>query len=111
MTKPSRSLSYGREAFSGVSLRSVERARQAAKPAIDVLQELLDTWSHAHGVDLPDLAESCEIVWGTLYGIATLGNLGTIGTERAQSLAEQALTAILRGWRTGEPASGRGTEP
>ena len=35
ITKPSRSLSQGREARCGVSLKPVERARAAAKPAID----------------------------------------------------------------------------
>src|SRR5215471_4829306 len=34
MTKPSRSLSHGREAFGGVSLNAVDSAREAQKPAI-----------------------------------------------------------------------------
>ena len=34
MTKPSRSLSQGREAFCGVSLKPVDSARAAAKPAM-----------------------------------------------------------------------------
>ena len=34
MTKPSRSLSHGRDAFSGVSLNLVDSARAAAKPAM-----------------------------------------------------------------------------
>ena len=34
MTKPSRSLSHGREAFVGVSLKPVERAREAQNPAM-----------------------------------------------------------------------------
>src|SRR6202795_3314874 len=38
MTKPSRSRSYGREAFSGVSLKPVDSARDAQKPAIDSRQ-------------------------------------------------------------------------
>ena len=38
MTKPSRSRSQGREARSGVSLKPVERARAAAKPATPMRQ-------------------------------------------------------------------------
>ena len=36
MTKPSRSWSQGRDAFSGVSLKPVESARAAAKPAMPI---------------------------------------------------------------------------
>ncbi|MDH6623854.1 AcrR family transcriptional regulator [Streptomyces sp. LBL] len=91
------------EAMNSAMVDADER-RRAAEPALDVLKELLTTWSDAHGVDLADRAEACEIVWGTLYGMASLGYLGTIGTEHAQRLAEQALSAILRGWQaTGEP--------
>ncbi|MDQ0772329.1 AcrR family transcriptional regulator [Streptomyces aurantiacus] len=87
------------EAMNGTVVDADER-RRAAEPAIDVLKELLATWSDAHGVELADHDEACEIVWGTLYGMASLGRLGTVGTERAQRLAEQALGAILRGWQT-----------
>jgi AcrR family transcriptional regulator len=88
------------EAMNGTVVDADER-RRAAEPAIDVLKELLATWSDAHGVELADHDEACEIVWGTLYGMASLGRLGTVGTERAQRLAEQALGAILRGWQNG----------
>ncbi|GGP68276.1 TetR/AcrR family transcriptional regulator [Saccharothrix coeruleofusca] len=73
--------------------------RRAAQPTVDLLLELLTTWSDAHGVVLADHADACEIVWGTLYGIASLGHFDTIGGQRAQRLAEQALGAILLGWR------------
>lgn len=91
------------EAMNGTAVDADER-RRAAEPAIDVLKELLTAWSDAHGVGLADRDEACEIVWGTLYGMASLGFLGTVGTEHAQRLAEQALSAILRGWQAvGEP--------
>jgi AcrR family transcriptional regulator len=80
--------------------------RHATQPAIDLLMELLTTWSEAHGTVLADRADACEIVWGTLYGIASLGYFDTVGTERAQRLAVQALTAILRGWRAEGPVNG-----
>jgi AcrR family transcriptional regulator len=87
-----------------------DERRRVAEPAIDVLKELLTTWSTAHDVVLADPNQACEILWGTLYGIASLSHIGTVGNDRARNLAQQALRAILLGWRTeaanGRPASG-----
>ena len=93
------------EVMNGTVVDADER-RRAAEPAIAVLKELLATWSEAHGVVLADPDEACEIIWGTLYGIASLGYLGTVGNERARRLAEQALRAVLLGWRTEVPGNG-----
>jgi AcrR family transcriptional regulator len=75
-----------------------DERRRAAKPGTEVLMELLAAWASEHDVVLTDFDEACEIVWGTLYGIASLGHLGTIGNERARRLAEQAFRALLLGW-------------
>ena len=83
-----------------------DERRRAAEPAVDVLKELLSTWSDTHDVALADPDEACEIIWGTLHGIASLGHLDTIGSERARRLAEQGIRAILLGWRTEEPVNG-----
>ncbi|KOV90214.1 TetR/AcrR family transcriptional regulator [Nocardia sp. NRRL S-836] len=81
-----------------------DERRRVVAPAIEALEELLTDWSVAHDVDLGDRTQACEVVWGTLYGIASLGHLGT---DRARHLAEEALRAILLGWRTEPPrASG-----
>ncbi|MEU7468877.1 TetR/AcrR family transcriptional regulator [Streptomyces sp. NPDC044984] len=80
-----------------------EERRRAAAPAIGVLKELLTTWSEAHDVVLTDFDEACDIVWGTLYGMASLGTVRTVGSERARRLAQQALRTLLRGWRTSPP--------
>ncbi|KDN21521.1 TetR/AcrR family transcriptional regulator [Amycolatopsis rifamycinica] len=93
------------EVMNGTAVDADER-RRAAEPAIAVLKELLATWADAHDVVLADPDEACEIIWGTLYGIASLGYLGTVGSERAGRLAEEALRAILLGWRTEEPGNG-----
>ncbi|SNY24617.1 TetR/AcrR family transcriptional regulator [Paractinoplanes atraurantiacus] len=79
-----------------------EERRRAAAPAIAVLKELLSTWSDTHAVVLADFDEACDIIWGTLYGMASLGALGH---ERARRLAQQALRTLLLGWRTGLPSS------
>jgi AcrR family transcriptional regulator len=78
-----------------------EERRRAAAPTVGVLEELLTAWSDAHDVVLADLDDACDIVWGTLYGIASLGRLGTVGNERARRLGQQALSMLLRGWRAG----------
>ncbi|QKV74615.1 TetR/AcrR family transcriptional regulator [Amycolatopsis sp. Hca4] len=93
------------EVMNGTVVDADER-RHAAEPAIAVVKELLAAWSDAHDVVLADPDEACEIIWGTLYGIASLGYLGTVGNERAQRLAEQALRAILLGWQTEATAKG-----
>ncbi|SER36694.1 transcriptional regulator, TetR family [Lentzea xinjiangensis] len=77
-----------------------DERRRAVEPAIAALRDLLTAWSAAHGVDLADPDQACEIIWGTLYGIASLGHTGT---DRACHLAEEALRAILLGWRTEAP--------
>jgi AcrR family transcriptional regulator len=87
------------EVMSSSAVDAHER-RRAAAPAIALLRDLLDAWTGAHAVVLADADEACEVVWGTLSGMAALGELATVGTRRAQALAEQALGAILLGWRT-----------
>jgi AcrR family transcriptional regulator len=88
------------EVMNGAAVAADER-RRAAEPAIDVFKDQLTTWSQAHDVVLADIDEACEIIWGTVSGMASLGFLGTIGNQRAQRLAEQAVHAILLGWQTG----------
>ena len=51
---------------------------------------------------LADPEAACDIIWGRLYGIASLGQLDN---ERARQLAQQALRTLLQGWRTGQPDS------
>ncbi len=86
------------EAMNSTLLDSGQR-RAAAEPAYVLLWDLLGDWSDNHGVDLREGSDACDIVWGTLYGMASLGYLDTVGNERAQWLASQALRAVLRGWR------------
>ncbi|MER7488297.1 TetR/AcrR family transcriptional regulator [Streptomyces sp. NPDC126497] len=81
-----------------------ERLRAAA-PAIGLLRELLTTWSDAHDVALADFDEACDIIWGTLSGLAALGRIGTVGNERAQQLARKAMHTLLRGWRADLPVN------
>ncbi|SER35785.1 transcriptional regulator, TetR family [Lentzea xinjiangensis] len=84
---------------------NADERRRAAEPGTEVLREQLASWASEHDVVLTDFDEACEIVWGTLYGIASLGHLGTVGNERARKLAEQAFRAILSGWSNGAPGT------
>jgi AcrR family transcriptional regulator len=74
-----------------------DERRRVVQPAIDALEELLTTWAATHHVVLAHPDEACEILWGTLHGIASLGHLDN---DRARRLAERAIHAILLGWRT-----------
>jgi AcrR family transcriptional regulator len=87
------------EAMNGTVVDAQQR-RAAAEPAFTFLRDLLIDWSESNDVDLNDGADACEIVWGTLHGMASLGYLETVGNERAQRLSAQALSAVLRGWRS-----------
>lgn len=84
------------EVMNGTTLDADVR-RAAAEPVIGVLLDLVNAWSQQHEVEL-DINEACEIIWGTLYGIAVLGRLGTIGQARAVELGVHALHVLLRGW-------------
>lgn len=86
------------EAMNGTAVEA-ETRRNAAAPAFQVLLELLAAWSDTHDVVLTDSMEACEIIWGTLYGMVSIGRLDTIGNKRAQRLAVEALSAILKGWQ------------
>ena len=85
------------EAMNGNALPPQER-RRAAEAVYQVLLNLLSTWATTHEVTLPSQTDACEILWGTLYGIASIGTHAEIGSERAQRLAQEAVGAILRGW-------------
>jgi AcrR family transcriptional regulator len=92
------------EAMNGTELGPEDRP-DVIQPALDVLSGLLTRWSQTHDVDLGDRTEACEIIWGTLSGMAWIGRLDTIGNARAQRLAAEALEAVLRGWQHPAPAA------
>lgn len=86
------------EVMNGTTLDADDR-RAAAGPVIDVLLDLVSTWSRKYQIEF-DVQEACEIIWGTLYGIAALGRLGTIGHARSIELGIHALQILLNGWRS-----------
>ena len=87
------------EAMNGTVV-DAEGRRAAADETLAVLRGLLSDWADTYGVDLGDGLDACDVVWGTLFGMATLGYLDSVGNDRAQVLAAHALGAILAGWRS-----------
>ncbi|GAA4733996.1 TetR/AcrR family transcriptional regulator [Nocardioides endophyticus] len=85
------------DAMNVVAVESVQRSA-IVEPVLDLLQDWLGVWASSQRVDLGDNRDACDVVWGTLYGIGALGRLDSVGNERAQRLARQALEAILSGW-------------
>ncbi|SER94049.1 TetR/AcrR family transcriptional regulator [Actinokineospora terrae] len=73
---------------------------RAAAPITRLVVDLMTGWAAEHGVVLASPVEACEVAWGTLYGIASLGQLDTIGFDRAAHLADRALRALMLTWRT-----------
>ncbi|MDR7276687.1 TetR/AcrR family transcriptional regulator [Catenuloplanes atrovinosus] len=74
-------------------------ARQrSATPVTELVYGLLAGWAAENETPL-DLGEGCEMLWGTLHGMASLGHLGTIGPDRARHLGDRAVRAILTAWR------------
>lgn len=86
------------EAMNGTALDADER-RAAAEPIIGVVWELLSDWSQRYEVEL-EIAEACDIIWGTMYGIASVGRLDSVGGARAGRLGVRALQLLLQGWRS-----------
>jgi AcrR family transcriptional regulator len=86
------------EAMNGTALAPDARLA-AAGATIGILSTLVDDWADRHRVEL-EAQEAYEIIWGTLYGIAALGRLGTIGPHQARHLGVRALELLLNGWRS-----------
>lgn len=86
------------ELMNNTAVDAHERAR-AATPVTELVVEIITAWAAECEVTLADPMETCELVWGTMHGMANLGLLGTIGFPRATYLAEQALRALLLAWR------------
>jgi AcrR family transcriptional regulator len=88
------------EVMNGTTLAPDARLA-AAGPTIEVLSKLVDDWARRHRVEF-EAEEAYQIIWGTLYGIAALGRLGTVGPTQARHLGVRALEVLLSGWRSAE---------
>ncbi|MEU8381131.1 TetR/AcrR family transcriptional regulator [Streptosporangium sp. NPDC048865] len=80
---------------------------EAAQPVSRLVLGILTGWAAAHRISMADPTEIVEIAWGTMHGMASLGQIDTIGFPRATHLADQALRALLLAWRTQSGDGGR----
>ncbi|ADV65675.1 TetR/AcrR family transcriptional regulator [Deinococcus maricopensis] len=84
--------------LSGVVL-DVQARQQAAGGVTALTTDVLQTWADEQGATLGDPVEACEMAWGVLHGMATLGFLPAIGFQRAEQLALRAMHALLQAWK------------
>lgn len=66
-----------------------------------IAESTLVTWANAHAVHLDDPRASAEIVWSLLHGWVSLSVIDGVyaDQERAKRLLNDALRALLQGWR------------
>lgn len=83
--------------LSGVSLDSNVR-KTSALGVTKVVVKALEEWAARKQLRIADPLAACETCWGILHGMASLGMLPDIGFERAERLAVDALSALMKSW-------------
>lgn len=83
--------------LSGVSLDSNVR-KTSALGVTKVVVEALEEWAALKQLQIADPLAACETCWGILHGMASLGMLPDIGFRRAERLAVNALSALIKSW-------------
>lgn len=75
-----------------------------AKRAFGALAEVLQELAPVTMSDVDRQGEAVDIIWGTLHGLISLTMAEQIagGRERGAWLAEQAMRALLAGWRVAD---------
>ncbi|QCX80625.1 division inhibitor protein [Streptomyces sp. YIM 121038] len=88
--------------------------RTAADDVIAFTRQLIEAWAAETAADLPSVEDACDLLWGTLHGLASIGLIEDVGFDRALRLADQAVTALLGHWSSstahpeGRPQTGEG---
>ncbi|WP_172381359.1 TetR family transcriptional regulator [Streptomyces sp. MNP-20] len=72
--------------------------RTAADDVIAFTRQLIEAWAAGTAADLPGVEDACDLLWGTLHGLASIGLIEDVGFDRALRLADQAVTALLAYW-------------
>ncbi|MEV5976724.1 TetR/AcrR family transcriptional regulator [Streptomyces sp. NPDC052114] len=72
--------------------------RAAAGDVIAFTRQLIDAWAAETAAEPASVEDACELLWGTLHGLASIGSIEDIGFDRALRLADQAVTALLAYW-------------
>ncbi|MFB7655894.1 MULTISPECIES: TetR/AcrR family transcriptional regulator [unclassified Streptomyces] len=88
--------------------------RAAAGDVITFTRQLIGAWSAETAADPASVEDACDLLWGTLHGLACIGSIEDVGFDRALRLADQAVTALLNYWSSstanpeGHPQTSKG---
>ncbi|MEV0324779.1 TetR/AcrR family transcriptional regulator [Streptomyces sp. NPDC050658] len=72
--------------------------RASAAEVLVFTRQLIHAWAAATGAAPADLEDACDLLWGTLHGLAGIGSIEDVGFDRAVRLAGQAVSALLGYW-------------
>ncbi|MVO90317.1 TetR family transcriptional regulator [Streptomyces sp. p1417] len=72
--------------------------RAAAGDVIAFTRQLIGAWAAGTAAESVDIEDACDLLWGTLHGLACIGSIEDVGHSRALRLADQAVTALLGHW-------------
>ncbi|MGW6060314.1 TetR/AcrR family transcriptional regulator [Streptomyces sp. NPDC055189] len=72
--------------------------RAAAADVIAFTRQLIGAWSAESAAGPASVEDACDLLWGTLHGLASIGSIEDVGFDRALRLADQAVTALLGYW-------------
>lgn len=87
--------------LAGVSIDPAVRA-DAVQDVCIIAADAVGTWAAANGVHLADPIANAEMMWSLLHGWVSLTLIDRVygDEERAKRLLNDAVHALLRGWRT-----------
>ncbi|GCD95922.1 TetR/AcrR family transcriptional regulator [Embleya hyalina] len=72
--------------------------RAAAAEVLAFTRRVVHAWAADSAAGPVDLDDACDLLWGTLHGLAGIGSIEDVGFDRALHLAEQAVSALLGYW-------------
>ncbi|MFF7251000.1 TetR/AcrR family transcriptional regulator [Embleya sp. NPDC008237] len=72
--------------------------RAAAAEVLAFTRGVVHAWAADTAAGPVDLDDACDLLWGTLHGLAGIGSIEDVGFDRALHLAEQAVSALLDYW-------------
>ncbi|MGW6027017.1 TetR/AcrR family transcriptional regulator [Streptomyces sp. NPDC055099] len=72
--------------------------RAAADDVIAFTRQLIGAWAAETAAEPASVEDACDLLWGTLHGLASIGSIEDIGFDRSLRLADQAVTALLGYW-------------
>nr|WP_239073921.1 TetR/AcrR family transcriptional regulator [Streptomyces sp. SID10853] len=74
--------------------------RAAATDVLVFTQEIIRGWAAGAGAEVgpAGIEDACDLLWGSLHGLAGIGAIEDVGFDRALHLADQAVSAFLRFW-------------